>query len=138
MTAASSSHGTRRVALLCPGRGSYTEKSLRSLAPDDPRYVGRYAGDVAARDGAYHQGTVWPWLAGAFVEAWVRVRGSTPAAKREAHARFVAPLLVHLEDTGLGHLPEVADGDPPHRPGGCPFQAWSMGELLRLTHAVLA
>jgi glycogen debranching enzyme len=74
---------------------------------------------------------------GAFVEAWVRVRGETPDAKREARARFLAPLLSRLDDAGVGHLPEVADGDPPHAPGGCPFQAWSVGEALRLDRIVL-
>ena len=109
----------------------------RSLAPDDPAYVPRYEGDARARDGAYHRGTVWPWLAGAFVEAWVRVRGSTRAARREAHRRFVLPLRAHLDTAGLGHVSEIADGDPPHTPRGCPFQAWSLGELLRLERVVL-
>ena len=109
-----------------------TPLGLRSLAPGEPGYVGRYAGGVPERDGAYHQGTVWPWLMGAFVEAWVRVRGGTPAARAEARARFLDPLLAHLDDAGLGHLPEIADGDPPHTPRGCPFQAWSVGEALHL------
>jgi predicted glycogen debranching enzyme len=114
-----------------------TPLGLRSLAPDEPDYAPRYRGGVRERDGAYHQGTVWPWLMGAFVEAWVRVRGETPDAKREARARFLAPLFSRLDDAGVGHLPEVADGDPPHAPGGCPFQAWSVGEALRLARIVL-
>jgi glycogen debranching enzyme len=81
---------------------------------------------------------VWPWLLGPFVEAWVRVRGESPAAKREARARYLDPLLRRLDVGGLGHLPEVADGEPPHRPGGCPFQAWSVGEALRLAESVLS
>jgi predicted glycogen debranching enzyme len=109
-----------------------TPLGLRSLAPDEPGYVPHYAGGPAARDAAYHQGTAWPWLMGPFVEAWVRVRGGTPEAKREARRRFLDPLLGALDAAGLGHLPEVADGDPPHTPGGCPFQAWSVGEALRL------
>jgi glycogen debranching enzyme len=60
------------------------------------------------------------------------VRGDTAESRREAHARFVAPLVAYAEHAGLGHLPEVADADPPHHPGGCPQQAWSLGELLRL------
>jgi predicted glycogen debranching enzyme len=116
----------------------WTPLGLRSLAPGSPGYQGRYGGDVAARDGGYHQGTVWPWLLGPFVEAWVRVRGSTAEAKRQAHERFVTPLLAHLDDAGLGHVSEVADGDLPQSPGGCPFQAWSLGELLRLVRVVLA
>ncbi len=115
-----------------------TPLGLRSLAPDEPGYTPRYQGGGRARDGAYHQGTVWPWLLGAFVEAWIRVRGGTAEAKSEARTRFLEPLLVHLDDAGLGHLPEVADGDPPHTPAGCPFQAWSVGEALRLDRTVLA
>ena len=98
-------------------------------------------GNVRARlerDGAYHQGTVWPWLIGAFVEAWVKVRGSTPEAKTEARARFVEPLRRHLEHAGLGHVSEIADAEAPFLPRGCPFQAWSVGELLRLERVVLA
>lgn len=115
-----------------------TPLGLRSLAPGEPGYVGRYAGGVRERDGAYHQGTVWPWLIGPFVEAWVRVRGGTAEAKREARHRFLDPLRRHLDSAGLGHVSEIADADPPHTPRGCPFQAWSVGELLRLDHLVLA
>ena len=70
-----------------------TPVGLRSLAPGEPGYAPHYGGGVAQRDGSYHQGTVWPWLIGAFVEAWVRVRGSTTAAKEEARARFLPPLV---------------------------------------------
>jgi predicted glycogen debranching enzyme len=115
-----------------------TPLGLRSLAPDERGYMPRYEGGVLARDGAYHQGTVWPWLMGAFVEAWVRVRGGTPAAKAEARRRFLEPLLAHANEAGLGHLPEIADGDAPHTARGCPFQAWSVAEALRLDHIVLA
>ncbi len=115
----------------------WTPLGLRSLAPDDPRYVGVYQGGQLERDRAYHQGTVWSWLIGPFVEAWLRVRGSTPAMREEARARFLAPLLAHLGDAGLGHVSEIADGDPPHTPRGAPFQAWSLGELLRLERSVL-
>ena len=108
-----------------------TPMGLRTLAPDDPDYVGRYAGGPAQRDGAYPQGTVWPWLTGPFVEAWLRVHGDDPATRAEAATRFLAPLRAHLDTAGLGHVSEVADGDAPHTPGGCPFQAWSLGELLR-------
>jgi predicted glycogen debranching enzyme len=116
----------------------WTPLGLRTLAPDDPDYHPRYAGGVLERDGAYHQGTAWPWLLGPFVEAWVRVRSGTSKAKREARQRFLEPLLAHLDEAGIGHLPEVADGDPPQRPGGCPFQAWSVGEALRLDRVVLS
>ena len=110
---------------------------LRTLAPDDPAYCGRYHGNPRERDAAYHQGTVWPWLMGPFVEAWVRVRNNSAQAKSEARRRFLAPLLQHLGDVGVGHVSEIADGDFPHRAGGCPFQAWSLGELLRLDRHVL-
>ena len=115
-----------------------TPMGLRSLGPGEPGYVPRYEGDVWHRDSAYHQGTVWPWLIGPFVEAWVRVRGNSPEMKRVARERFLNPLRDHLEQAGLGHLSEIADGDPPHTPRGCPFQAWSLGELLRLDRVVLA
>lgn len=114
-----------------------TPLGLRSLAPGEPGYAPRYAGDARSRDGAYHQGTVWPWLLGPFVEAWVRVRGGSEAVRREARRRFLEPLLGQLRDAGVGHVSEVADADPPHTPGGCPFQAWSVGEALRLDRSVL-
>ena len=114
-----------------------TPLGLRTLAPDDPDYRPHYAGGVRDRDGAYHQGTAWPWLAGAFVDAWVRVRGGTDEARNEARARFLAPLIAHLDQAGLSHVSEVADGDLPHTPGGCPFQAWSVGETLRIDRVIL-
>lgn len=114
-----------------------TPMGLRSLAPDDPAYVPYYRGNGRERDAAYHQGTAWPWLIGPFAQAWVRVRGDTAVARREARKRFLAPLLRHLDEAGLGHISEIADGDPPHTPRGCPFQAWSVGEALRLDRAVL-
>ena len=114
-----------------------TPMGLRTLAPDDPAYVGRYEGGVAERDGAYHQGTAWPWLMGPFVDAWVRVRGDTPQARKEARRRFLDPLLADLDRAGLGHVAEIADGDPPHASRGCPFQAWSVGEALRLDRVTL-
>jgi len=116
----------------------WTPLGLRSLAPGAPGYAPRYRGSPGERDAVYHQGTVWPWLAGAFVEAWLRVRGGTEAAKQEARTRFVAPLQTHLNHAGLGHVSEIADAEPPHTPQGCPFQAWSLAELLRLDRVVLA
>ena len=115
-----------------------TPLGLRTLPRDHPEYHPHYAGGVLERDGAYHQGTVWPYLSGAFVEAWVRVRGGSAEARQEARARFLAPLLAHLDEGGLGHVSEVADGDAPHTPGGCPFQAWSVGETLRIDRVILA
>jgi predicted glycogen debranching enzyme len=115
-----------------------TPIGLRSLAPGEPGYRGRYEGGVRERDSAYHQGTVWPWLLGPFVEAWVRVRGDTPEVRREASERFLKPILNNLDSAGIGHICEIADGDPPHTPRGCPFQAWSVAEALRLSKVVLA
>jgi len=114
-----------------------TPLGLRSLAPGEPGYVPHYAGGPAQRDASYHQGTAWPWLLGPFVEAWVAVRGGTADAAIEAGERFLAPLRTHLSEAGLGHVSEIADAEAPFTPAGCPFQAWSVGELLRV-EALLA
>lgn len=126
-----------KVVAACEER-LWTPLGPRTLSPNHPDYKGRCVGGVWERDAAYHQGTIWPYLAGPFVEAWVRVRSGKPEAKREAKRRFVDPLLAHIETLGVGHLPEIADGDSPHLPRGCPFQAWSVAEALRLTLEVLA
>jgi glycogen debranching enzyme len=126
----------RRVVDLVEAK-LWTPLGLRSLAPEEPGYAPCYAGGPEERDAIYHQGPAWAWLLGPFVEAWVRVRGGRAAAKREARARFLAPLLAHLGEAGLGHVSELADGEAPHTPRGCPFQAWSTGELLRLERDVL-
>jgi predicted glycogen debranching enzyme len=108
-----------------------TPYGLRTLAPSDPQYRGRYEGDQWHRDAAYHQGTVWPWLMGPFVTAYRRVHGNSPESRDQA-TRWLADLRRHLEADGLGQLPEVFDGDPPHRARGCIAQAWSVAELLRV------
>ncbi|MEI9951736.1 MAG: amylo-alpha-1,6-glucosidase [Pseudomonadota bacterium] len=110
-----------------------TPIGLRSLAANDPAYVAHYQGGVWQRDTAYHQGTVWPWLMGPFVEAWLKSRGNTNSAKREAEQRFIAPLRTHLYRAGIGHVSEIADAEAPHTPRGCPFQAWSVSELTRIS-----
>jgi predicted glycogen debranching enzyme len=117
-------------------RALWTPLGPRSLAPGEPGYAPHYGGGVLQRDGAYHQGTVWPWLAGAFVDAWLRVRGETPEARAEATRRFLPALRAHLAEAGLGHVSEIADAEAPHTPNGCPFQAWSMGELLRVARGL--
>jgi predicted glycogen debranching enzyme len=114
-----------------------TPVGLRSLAPGKPGYAAHYQGDSRTRDSVYHQGTVWPWLIGPFVEAWVRVHGSNVATRGKARAKFLPPLYEHLNHAGLGHISEICDAEPPHTPSGCPFQAWSLGELLRLERGVL-
>jgi predicted glycogen debranching enzyme len=110
----------------------WTAMGPRSLAPDEPGYCPRYEGGPAERDPAYHQGTVWPWLAGPFVEAWLRVHGNTPENRAEARRKFLSPQLLRPDLAGLGHVPEIADAEPPHTARGCPFQAWSLGEIVRL------
>jgi len=107
-----------------------TPYGLRTLAPSDPQYRGRYTGGPTERDGAYHQGTVWPWLMGPFISAYVKVNGDSEAARRQA-AAWLAPLKDHLADGGLGHISEILDGDSPQRPCGCIAQAWSVAEILR-------
>jgi predicted glycogen debranching enzyme len=113
----------------------WTPMGFRSLEPGAAGYRGRYLGSVRERDQAYHQGTVWPWLAGPFVDAWLRVRKPSPEVRKAARSKFVEPLLAHLETAGLGHVSEIADGDPPHTPRGCPFQAWSLAQLIRMVDA---
>jgi len=108
----------------------WTPYGLRSLSPRDPAYRGRYEGGPYERDRAYHQGTVWAWLMGAYVEAYLRVHDFSSSA-RQAMRRALGSLVAHLDEAGLGSVSEVFDGDPPHRPGGCIAQAWSVAELLR-------
>jgi predicted glycogen debranching enzyme len=115
----------------------WTPTGLRSVAPGEPGFTARYTGSVFARDSAYHQGTVWPWLAGAFIEAWVRVRGNTSEVKQEARTRFLDPLRSLSCRAGLNHLPEITDAVEPFLPRGCPFQAWSVGEFLRIDRGIL-
>ncbi len=107
-----------------------TPLGLRSLAPGSPGYAGRHRGGPAERDRAYHQGTVWPWLIGPYVDAAARA-GSLPDG-------LLRGLDAHLLEYGLGSVSETADGDPPHAATGCPFQAWSVAELLRARRVVAA
>ena len=111
-------------------RDLLTPYGLRSLSPSDPAYVGNYGGDPRARDGAYHQGTVWGWLLGSFVTAWVRIHQDDPSVHHTAQ-RLLDPLRQHLQEYGLGQISEIFDGDPPHTPRGCYAQAWSVAETLR-------
>ena len=104
-----------------------TSFGLRSLAPSEVDYQGQFTGDRYARDGAYHQGTVWGWLIGPFVEAHYTV-----FKDRAAALKYLAPFEQHLRDLGLGTISEVFEGDAPHLPKGCAAQAWSVAEVLRL------
>lgn len=109
-----------------------TPYGLRTLAPHDQAYRGRYEGPQSERDAAYHQGTVWPYLIGPFIEAYLNVHDFSEASRAKA-SEMIGPLLRHLTAAGcLGSVAEIFDGDEPQRPAGCPAQAWSVGELLRI------
>jgi predicted glycogen debranching enzyme len=107
-----------------------TPVGLRTLAPGDEGYRGRYGGDPVSRDSAYHQGTVWPWLLGPFITAYLNAFGRDRARLAYA-ASLLGGLEEHLNEGVLGQIGEVFDGDAPHRPGGAPAQAWSVAEILR-------
>ncbi len=107
-----------------------TPYGLRSLSPSDAHYRGIYQGDSWSRDTSYHQGTVWGWLIGGFISAYLKVYGRTPETITQAR-EVTRGLHAHLADTGLGHVSEIFDGDAPHTPRGCIAQAWSVAELLR-------
>ncbi|HXF26456.1 MAG TPA: amylo-alpha-1,6-glucosidase, partial [Bryobacteraceae bacterium] len=108
-----------------------TPVGLRSLAPEDPKYKGRYEGSLDDRDAAYHQGTAWPWLLGPFVTAWLNAFGRTP--ENLDHCRkMIAPMEARMHVFGLGTINEIYDGDAPQYPHGCVAQAWSVAELLRV------
>jgi glycogen debranching enzyme len=114
-----------------------TPVGLRTLAPSDPEYKGRYEGSPGERDGAYHQGTVWPWLIGPFVDAYLAAFGKTPS-----NISYCAGLIEKLEEEAshagcVGLIAEIYDGDEPRYPRGCPAQAWSVAEVARLKHQLV-
>jgi predicted glycogen debranching enzyme len=108
-----------------------TSYGLRSLVPDHVVYHGDYGGDSARRDGGYHQGPVWTWLIGSYVEAHYRVYGDNAAA-----LALLRPFADHLRDAGLGSISEILEGDPPHLPRGAVAQAWGVAEVLRVWRAL--
>jgi glycogen debranching enzyme len=114
---------TIQQSLLTPG-------GLRTLAPDDAKYRGKYAGDVVARDQAYHQGTAYPWLLGPYIRAFVRAANGSPHARASAR-EMLQRCVDHMQSVGLGQIPELFDGDAPHRAGGAIASARSVAELLR-------
>jgi len=120
----------RRVVDAC-ARHLLTSYGLRSLAPEHPAYRASCSGEQLARDGAYHQGTVWGWLLGPFALAHARVHGDRAAA-----LTLLEPMRHHLGDYGVGSIAEIFDGDAPFSPRGCPAQAWSVAETLRAWQAL--
>jgi predicted glycogen debranching enzyme len=112
-------------------RRLFTPVGLRTLPADDARYHGHYQGTLYARDEAYHQGTVWPWLMGPYAEAILRLGRFSPAARAEAQGA-IRGLVDQMLGPGLGQLHEICDGDPPHQPRGCIAQAWSVAEVIRV------
>jgi predicted glycogen debranching enzyme len=104
-----------------------TPVGLRTLAPDEPAYRSQYLGDLKERDGAYHQGTVWPWLIGAYVDALLKTAPGAAAQAREALGAFPA----QLSTFGVGSIGEICDAETPHLFRGCIAQAWSVAEVLR-------
>ena len=93
--------------------------------------IRRYAGDQFQRDGAYHNGAVWPWLIGSFLEAYLRVNDRSADAVRQAKV-WLQPLIDQMDRGCIGQIPEICEGEEPHRPVGCCAQAWSVAEVLRM------
>jgi predicted glycogen debranching enzyme len=112
-------------------RDLLTPRGLRTLSPNDPNYIGCYEGDPRHRDGAYHQGTVWPWLMGPYVTAYIKTFGKR--AGRKFATTWLEQFQDHFHEACLGQVSEIFDGDAPHAPRGCVAQAWSVSELLRAT-----
>ncbi len=123
--------GTRAGAVVeAVRRELLTPYGLRTLSPRDAEYRPRYEGDAYARDTAYHQGTVWAWLLGPFITAYLKVNERTPQSLAAAR-RWLEPFRAHLREAGVGQVSEIFDADAPHTPRGCAAQAWSVAELLR-------
>lgn len=109
-----------------------TPVGLRTLSPKDPRYRGKYEGDRTNRDKAYHSGSIWPWLTGPFITAYIKAKGSQSSLLQYANDSFMSPLLKNeIYRGGIGTINEIYDGDPPYTPRGCIAQAWSVAEPLR-------
>jgi predicted glycogen debranching enzyme len=120
----------RRSVVSVVERELLTPYGLRTLARGEPGYAPHYGGGAAERDAAYHQGTVWPWLLGPFIRAYLVAFGRTPETVARCRA-LLDPLEAHLGDACLGSVSEVFDAESPYRAGGCPAQAWSVAEILR-------
>jgi glycogen debranching enzyme len=113
-------------------RDLLTPYGLRTLSLDDPKFVGKCMGDRRSRDTAYHNGTIWPWLLGQYITAYLKVNDYSPEARKYALDNLVLPLCtVGMHKGGLGTINEIYDCDPPNEPRGCISQAWSIAEPLR-------
>jgi glycogen debranching enzyme len=104
-----------------------TPMGLRSLAPGHPDYKAKYSGDLRSRDAAYHQGTVWAWLIGPYIDAYLRLHPGEPSAAR----KFLEGFVPHLDEACIGSISEVFDAEAPYTPRGCIAQSWSVAEVLR-------
>ncbi len=104
-----------------------TPMGLRTLAPGEPDYKPRYDGDLRARDAAYHQGTVWAWLVGPFIDTWQKVYPD----KLQTPCDLLSGFRAHLNEAGMGTISEIFDAEAPYTPRGCIAQAWSVAEVLR-------
>lgn len=121
-----------RAVVEAVNRELVTPFGLRTLSFDDPKFVGRCLGDRRSRDAAYHNGTIWPWLLGPYISAYLKVNGYTAEARKEALENLVLPLFsVGIHQGGLGTVNEIYDCDQPNEPRGCIAQAWSVAEPLR-------
>jgi len=123
----------KRSIIATVERELLTAKGLRTLAPKNPAYQGIYEGDQAKRDSAYHQGTVWPWLSGHFIEAYLSV---DPQAALIVAKKLVEGLKEEVNRYGICSISEIFDGDPPQRPRGAISQAWSVAETLRIIRLI--
>jgi glycogen debranching enzyme len=108
-----------------------TPFGLRSLSPSDPEFIGKYGGDRRTRDAAYHQGTVWGWLIGPYIEAFLKVYKDPIKARG-----VITPMFSQLSQFGVGSIGEIFDGDAPFEPRGCIAQAWSIAEVLRSIYLI--
>ena len=109
-----------------------TPVGLRSLSPNNPDYKKTYHADLRTRDAAYHQGTVWAWLIGPFIDAWLKLHPN----ELEKARGFLRAFPAHLDEAGIGTVSEVFDAEAPHTARGCIAQAWSVAEILRAWHVI--
>lgn len=121
----------QKAVVLLVGNELLTGCGLRTLSQNNEQFIGTYSGDPYHRDAAYHQGTVWPWLIGAYLEAYLKVNKSSPESKKYC-ASIIDPFSKQLRDGGIGTISEIFDGNEPHLPKGCISQAWSVAEILRI------